>query len=148
MVSRKLRISWLLFFLLFSNALSAQIDFKDFSLIVVGNQTNMNNMTIATVRDYFKGKNYKWPNKKNVVIAFPSSKHPKVELYSNLIYNRSFFAVKKYWYSLVFQGRHDPPYFFDSDKELLEFVESTPGAMTIIQSSNEVDDKLIIRIND
>ena len=148
MVSKKLKISLLFWVFLFSKAVCAQIDFKDFSLVVAGNQTEMNNMTTAMVRDYFKGKNYKWPNKKNVVIALPSAKHPKVELYSNLLYNRSFFAVKKYWYSLVFQGRHDPPYFFDSDKELLEFVESTPGAITIIQSTNEVDDKLIIRIND
>ena len=148
MVSKKLKISLFLWVLLFSKAVCAQIDIKDFSLIVVGNQTEMNSMTTAMVRDYFKGKNYKWPIKKNVVIAFPSAKHPKVELYSNLIYNRSFFAVKKYWYSLVFQGRHDPPYFFDSDKELLEFVESTPGAIAVVQSTNEVDDKLIIRIND
>lgn len=148
MVSKKLKISLLFWVLLFSKALYAQIDIKDFSLIVVGNQTEMNNMTTAMVKNYFKGKNYKWPNKKNVVIAFPSAKHPKVELYSNLIYNRSFFAVKKYWYSLVFQGRHDPPYFFDSDKELLEFVESTPGAITIVQSTNEVDNQMIIRIND
>jgi hypothetical protein len=148
MVSKKLKLSLFLCVLLFSEALCAQIDFKDFSLVVVGNQTEMNNTTTLTVKDYFKGKNYKWPNKKNVVIALPSAKHPKVELYSNLLYNRSFFAVKKYWYSLVFQGRHDPPYFFDSDKELLEFVKSTPGAIAVVQSSNEVDDKLIIRIND
>lgn len=148
MVSKKLKISLLLWVLLFSKAMCAQIDIKDFSLIVVGNQTEMKSMTTAMVRDYFKGKNYKWPNKKNVVIALPSAKHPKVELYSNLLYNRSFFAVKKYWYSLVFQGRNDPPYFFDSDKELLEFVESTPGAITIVQSSTDIDNQMIIRIND
>ena len=76
MVSKKLKISLLFWVLLFSKAICAQIDFKDFSLVVAGNQTGMNNMTTATVRDYFEGKNYKWPNKKNVVIALPSAKHP------------------------------------------------------------------------
>ena len=56
MVSKKLKISLLFWVLLFSKAVCAQIDIKDFSLVVAGNQTEMNNMSTATVRDYFKGK--------------------------------------------------------------------------------------------
>ena len=58
MVSKKLKISLLFWVLLFSKAMCAQIDIKDFSLIVVGNQTEMNSMTTAMVREYFKGKNF------------------------------------------------------------------------------------------
>ena len=102
MVSKKLKISLLFWVLLFSKAVCAQIDFKDFSLVVAGNQTEMNNMSTATVRDYFKGKNYKWPNKKNVIIVLP--KHPKVELYSISCITGHFLLLKSIGIHLFFKA--------------------------------------------
>ena len=57
-------------------------------------------------------------------------------------------AVKKYWYSLVFQGRNDPPYFFASDQELIEFVKLNPGAIAIVEKSNKVPENLKIKLNE
>ena len=102
----------------------------------------------VVLKEYFKGKHNNWPNKKSVVIALASSKHKKVELYSSLVFNKSFYAVKKHWYSLVFQGRNDPPYFFASDQALIDFVKSTPGAIAIVEDTKEIPEHLKIRINE
>lgn len=138
----------ILLFLVNGYDLNSQITLDDFSIVVIGNNTGTKKMNETTIKQYFKGKYNKWPNNKTVIIALASSKHPKVDLYSDLLYNKSFFAVKKYWYSLVFQGRNDPPYFFASDQELIEFVKLNPGTIAIVEKSSKVPEHLKIKLNE
>ena len=141
----------LLFILVFgfqSDHLKSQINFDDFSIVIIGNDIGYNSMSESQMKSFFKGKYNNWPSKNSVIIALASSKHKKVELYSNLVYNKSFYSVKKYWYSLVFQGRNDPPYFFSSDEELIEFVKSTPGAIAVVMDSDEIPKSLKVQINE
>lgn len=130
------------------NELNSQINLDDFSIVVIGNNTGTKKMNEQTLKEYFKGKYNKWPNNKTVIVALASSKHPKVQLYSDLLYNKSFFAVKKYWYSLVFQGRNDHPYFFSSDQEIIEFVKLNPGAIAIVEKSSAIPENLKIQVNE
>lgn len=130
------------------NELNSQINLDDFSIVVIGNNTGTKKMNEQTLKEYFKGKYNKWPNNKTVIVTLASSKHPKVELYSDLLYNKSFFAVKKYWYSLVFQGRNDHPYFFSSDQEIIEFVKLNPGAIAIVEKSSAIPENLKIQVNE
>ena len=138
----------ILLFLVNGNDLNGQINLFDFPIEVIGNNTGANKMNEQTLKEYVKGKYNKWPNNKTVIVALASSKHPKVELYSDLLYNKSFFAVKKYWYSLVFQGRNDPPYFFSTDEEIIEFVRLNPGAIAIVEKSSAVPENLKIQLNE
>ena len=130
------------------NELNSQINLDDFSIVVIGNNTGTKKMNEQTLKEYFKGKYNKWPNNKTVIVTLTSSKHPKVELYSDLLYNKSFFAVKKYWYSLVFQGRNEHPYFFSSDQEIIEFVKLNPGAIAIVEKSSAIPENLKIQVNE
>ena len=127
--------------------LDSQIDLADFSVVLIGNETGVVSMSESQMKDYFKGKDNSWPNRKSVKIVLASSKHPKVELYSSLIYNKSFYSVKKYWYSLVFQGRSNPPYFFASDQQVIEFIGENPGSIAIVQDSDLIPNHLRIQIN-
>lgn len=138
----------ILLFLVNGSDLNGQINLFDFPIVVIGNNTGANKMNEQILKEYFKGKYNKWPNNKMVIVALASSKHPKVELYSDLLYNKSFFAVKKYWYSLVFQGRNDPPYFFASDQEIIDFVMLNPGSIAIVEKSSKIPEKLMIEINE
>ena len=135
-------------FLVTGNNLNSQTNLNDVSVVVIGNKTGSEKISETTIKEYFKGKYNKWPNKKTVIVALASSNHPNVEWYSNLLFNKSFFAVKKYWYSLVFQGRNDAPYFFASDQELIEFVKLNPGAIAIVEKSSKVPEHLKIKLNE
>jgi hypothetical protein len=126
--------------------LDSQINLADFSVVLIGNETGVVSMSESQMKDCFKGKNHSWPNRKSVKIVLASSKHPKVELYSNLIYNKSFYSVKKYWYSLVFQGRSNPPYFIASDQQVIEFIAGNPGSIAIVQDSDLIPNHLRIQI--
>jgi len=148
MVYRVRILLFVLFCVFQSNNLKSQVNLDDFSIVVIGNDLGLSSLSESMLKNCFKGKYNNWPNKKAVVIALPSSKHKKVELYSSLLYNKSFYSVKKYWYSLVFQGRNDPPYFFGSDEEIIEFVKSTPGAIGIVIDTNQILEKLKIQVNE
>jgi hypothetical protein len=128
------------------NTLKSQIDMDDFSLVMIGNNTSLDMITKAEMKQFFNGKYYSWPNSQNVVVVLPSSKHSRVELYSNMIYNKSFYSVKKHWYSLVFQGRYNPPYFFDSDQKIIDFVKNNKGSFAIVKDCELIPDELRIAI--
>jgi len=65
---------------------------------------------------------------------------------SNQIYAKSFVAVQKYWLSLVFQGRFNAPYFFNTDEETISFIQKTPGAIGFVSPNTPVPDRLLIKI--
>jgi len=145
----KLRI--LLVFVAFvfhMDQMKSQINFDDFSIVFIGNNTGIEKISEIKMVQFFKGKYNRWPSQQNVIIVLPSSKHPKVELYSNSIYDKSFYKVKKYWFSLVFQGRFDPPHFFDSDQEIVDFVRKTKGSFAIVSEGEYIPDELRIEIQD
>ena len=55
--------------------------------------------------------------------------------------------MQKFWLSLVFQGRNNPPVFLDSDKDIISYIEKNPGAIGIISRSNtDINTALIINI--
>ena len=126
--------------------LKSQIDMDDFSLVLIGNNTGLKTISEFEMKQFFSGKHYRWPNNQNVMVVLPSSKHSRVELYSNMIYNKSFYSVKKHWYSLVFQGRYDPPYFFDSDQKIIDFVKNNKGSFAIVKDCELIPDELRIAI--
>jgi len=128
------------------NTLKSQSDLDNVPVVLIGNNTSYEKIANSEIRQLFNGKYYRWPNNQSVMIVLPSSKHQKVELYSDLIYSRSFYAVKKYWYSLVFQGRFNPPHFFDSDQEIVDFVSKNKGSFSIVSEGKYIPDELRIEI--
>jgi hypothetical protein len=62
------------------------------------------------------------------------------------IYNTTPQGVKKYWLSLVFQGRANPPTFLESDSAIISYIQDTPGAMGFIQQNTPCPSQLIIQI--
>lgn len=146
MVFRLRYLLLLLGFIFHMNQIKSQINLEDFSLVLIGNNTSLKTISEFEMKEFFSGKHYRWPNNQNVMVVLPSSKHSRVELYSNMIYNKSFYSVKKHWYSLVFQGRYDPPYFFDSDQKIIDFVRNNEGSFSIVSDSELIPNELRIVI--
>jgi len=130
-------------FLVLSNLLYSQT-FTDYK--VIGNTTGVTELTQAQVKSYFKAKYTLWDNGKSVKIVLHSSESTQAEKVAKLIFNTTHQGVKKYWLSLVFQGRANPPIYCDSDAEVLQYVKKTPGAIGIIQSSTSCPSQYLIKI--
>jgi ABC-type phosphate transport system substrate-binding protein len=131
------------FFTLFSIMVYSQT-FSDYK--VIGNTTGVTELTQAQVKSYFKGKYTLWGNSKSVKVVLHSSESTQAEKLAKLIFNTTHQGVKKYWLSLVFQGRANPPVYCDSDSEVLQYVKKTPGAIGIIQVGTSCPSQYVIQI--
>lgn len=116
--------------------------------VFIGNNIGENSMTLTTIINVFKAKKTSWSNSAPVIIVLPSSKSPYAGEVSKYIYNTGFTSVQKFWLSEVFQGRSKPPVFFDSDEEIIQFIQKNEGAIGVIINDKQLNipAKLIIKI--
>ncbi len=141
MVSRRLFFCFVILQCSFFTAQNKVLtDFK-----IVGNQTACTQLTSSQLKEYFKGKYTLWNSGKSVKIVLHSSQSQHSATLSRLIYNTTQQGVQKYWLSLVFQGRANPPVFLDSDSEIVNYVSKTPGAIGLIDKNSACPTSLIIQ---
>lgn len=115
--------------------------------VVIANEIGKKQIDQKELIEIFRGKYNSWNNNEQTVIILPSSKHVNVDIIAKNIFQGNKDAMMKYWLSLVFQGRANPPVFLENDKEIIEYVESTPGSIAIIKSSSSNQhSKLILKI--
>lgn len=137
------RLVFIFVFVFFCNCIKAQ-SFSSFQII--GNNTGVKSINETSFKSYMKGKYNFWDNDNQVLIVLPSSNHPDAEDISKLVYSKSHTSVRKYWLSLVFQGRVASPKFCDSDEEMIDFVKSKKGAIAIVKRSANIPENLKISI--
>ncbi len=138
--------------LLFLMALST-FSYSQYTLptgyIVIGNNIGTKQLSTKEISQIFKGKYTSWPNNEQTIIVLPSSKNENVEVVAKFLFNGKKDVMMKYWLSLVFQGRANPPVFLERDKEIIEYVETNPGSIAIIKSTNSnLLNKITIKIVD
>lgn len=124
------------------NRVQAQSTWSELS--VIGNKTGMAQMNAQQARNLFRAKTTTWPNKLSVTIALPSPKSSSSELVARIIYGTRPSAVQKFWLSLVFQGRATPPNFFDTDQELIQFIQRTPGSIGVVSSATPLPNTVLL----
>jgi hypothetical protein len=106
---------------------------QDLNLVVIANGKGIpTEMKLAQLRSTMRGEKLRWPDGTKVVIALLKSSTPIGVDTSKKIYNMSANELNKYWLALVFQGKADAPNFFNSERELEEFVSQTNGAIGVI----------------
>ena len=148
MVFRSVICSVLLLFLSIPFEVKAQGQEIISGYQVIANDAGISEISLDELRNRFKGKHASWETDSEVLIVLPSSKNEHAEAISELIYNKSFYGVKKFWLSLVFQGRFSPPHFLDSDEEIAKFVSNNEGAIGLISKGFEVSENLKIDLKD
>lgn len=115
----------------------AQPKMQDLS--VIQNKTGFTKGRTKDVREVFLGKYSSWPvTREQTIIVLPSSKSASAASVSFVIYNGGVKQMQKYWLSLVFQGRANPPVFLDSDEEIVQYVLKTPGAIGLVLKNSKL----------
>jgi len=105
-------------------------------LVFMGNDLSMTEMNTALMKDVFKARYALWPNGISITVCLPGSKSVHAEKVAQEIYGKSIQDVQKFWLSVVFQGKAKSPHFFDSEKEMSDFIAKTPGAIGVITKSS------------
>lgn len=116
------------------------------TLVVIGNEIGMKEMKSSYLKEVYQAKYTFWSNKKNIQIALPGTQSQDAVFVYNTVYGKSIKEVQKFWLSIVFQGRSKSPNFFDNPKEMIEFVQRTPGAIGLLKSDDGVPKNLLIKL--
>ena len=131
-------------FLLSCLVTRGQTSFKN--IAVVQNKTGFINGKLKDVQGVFRGKYSQWPSTREAVtIVLPASKCTSANTVASVVYNGTVKEMQKFWLSLVFQGRSNPPVFLETDAEIIAFVLKTPGAIGVVsdQSIKGIDNKYL-----
>ena len=121
----------LLIILLFAMSLSAKS--QESTLIAVGNQSGAPSaMKLSELKAVLMGEKQRWKNGNRIIIALMKTNTSVGKTTSARIYEMSGDELNKFWLALVFQGKAQPPYFFNSTSDLENFVAQNPGAIGIL----------------
>ena len=116
------------------------------SLVVIGNDIGSKEVKFNYLKEVYQAKYTFWPNKKSMHIALPGTQSDDAIFVYKTVYGKSVKEVQKFWLSMVFQGRAKSPNFFDSSKEMIEYVQKTPGAIGLLKSDEGVPRSMIIKL--
>ncbi|MEY4602835.1 MAG: hypothetical protein RIT43_127 [Bacteroidota bacterium] len=130
-----MRYSVLILLLLIGFSGLSQADWG--KVTVVGNTLGTTSLTKSQVSSIFKGMKSRWKNDEEVIVVMPSTQHVGCEIMAATIFGKDMKYVKKYWLTLVFQGRSNPPVFLDTNEEILNYVKKHEGAIGILINSSE-----------
>lgn len=98
-------------------------------LTIIANNIGTKSLKEQQVVDAFKAKNNLWPNGKAVAVCLPPTESTDAKEVAQKIYGKTVSEVQKFWLALVFQGRSRSPQFVESDQDLIDYINQTPGAI-------------------
>ncbi|HEX7153984.1 MAG TPA: hypothetical protein VF618_21020 [Thermoanaerobaculia bacterium] len=131
----------LLILLLSTIAASAQAaGFK----VVVHRTNPITSISKAELSDYLLKKKTAWPDKRPVVAVDQTDKSAARGKLSQEVLGRSPAAIKSYWQQQIFSGRDVPPVEKASDREVIAFVQATPGAIGYVSEEADTADLKVV----
>ncbi|MFH0734576.1 MAG: hypothetical protein V1773_10100 [bacterium] len=118
---------FLLFFLMFflSKGLDAQV------AVIANKSVPVDRITKSQLLDYYSGDIKYWPNSKPIIVF---DLKPKLEV-KDLFYEyiaKNTARMKSIWMKRMLSGDGDPPESVNSEEEMCNKVENTPGSIGFI----------------
>ncbi len=104
-------------------------------------------MNQTELKSILMGERQRWRNGTKIKIALLKTNTPIGKYVCESIYQMSADEFKKYWLSLVFQGKAEAPAFFNNLSDLQDFVAENPGAIGIIDPQPAIQNTQIVMID-
>jgi ABC-type phosphate transport system substrate-binding protein len=106
--------------------------------IVVHPESGIRSVTRSELSKIFLKRLRSW---QDGTMAEPVDQRPNSEtrrLFTRLVHRRDVVTIEVYWKRMIFSGRAVPPKEVATDREVLEFVRSTPGAVGYVSLSTSL----------
>lgn len=106
------------------------------SISVIANEKGAPaSITMRELKKVLQGEKQRWPDGTPITIAFMKTSTPVGSATARKLLNMTGDQLNKMWLALVFQGKAKAPSFFNSAQELETYVNSTPGAIGILDGN-------------
>ncbi len=115
-------------------------------VIVISNQSvPVNALNTTEIQDVFLGKTAKWGDSSKVNFALLKGDIHKEFLKAYIKRTESQYSA--YWKQMLFSGKGSLPKSFDTEKELVQYVSQTPGAIGYINNTTALENAKVISVN-
>jgi ABC-type phosphate transport system substrate-binding protein len=98
------------------------------------------------IMNVFLGKITKWPEGKKIIPVVLGKGDTAREFLRNYV-KKTPQQFSTFWKKQVFTGKGTPPKEFDTDSELIEFVQKTSGAVGFVAASTEPENVKVVKID-
>ena len=117
-------------------------------ITVIGNGVSYTSLSTSELKEIFLGEQQVDLNKNTITVVLPTADFIGANEVASLFSGMSLTTFRRYWLSLVFQGRANPPVYLSSNQKIIDFVLDTPGAIAILYDYNGPVNFTTIPIND
>lgn len=111
-------------------------------LVVVAHpDARVSQLSRGELINIFMGRYRKLPSG---IAATPVDLEPlRARFYRELV-NKDMAEISSYWARLTFSGQASPPVQIETEKDLLDYVRSNPGAIGFVDSVHVPDDLVVV----
>ncbi len=106
--------------------------------IVVHSASAAGSLSKEKLAAYFLKKETRWSGGGKIVVVDRNPGAAVRVAFSKDVLGKDVAAVKSYWQRQLFSGRETPPAELDSDREVLDFVAKTPGAIGYVSAAADL----------
>jgi ABC-type phosphate transport system substrate-binding protein len=108
-------------------------------IIIIGNKSVADSkLNKQDLKNIYLGKKTTWNDNKKIVFVTQDNSGVSDQFLSEYV-SKSSAQYSSYWKEKIFTGQGTPPKSFASDKEMIQFVTQTEGAIGYVSSSEGLD---------
>jgi len=102
--------------------------------VIVNDNNDISTISSEQLSRLFLKKTTKWDNGTKVSPVDLAANSDVRETFTNSIHGKSISAINAYWQKKIFTGKGVPPVELQSEKEIIDFVRSNPGAVGYVSA--------------
>ncbi len=138
------KIWWILLVMVFYSQMGARMVSAE--VIAIGNQSvPVASLSLSEVQDIFLGKTVKWQDGSKINFAVL-----KGDIHAEFLkafIKRTDSQFTAYWKQMLFTGKGGLPKNFETEKEMVQYVSETPGAIGYINKTTAPEKTKVISVN-
>ena len=137
-----------LFFLLPSAAMPEESIGQNGLAIVVHKDTNIDNLSMTTLRNIFLANQQFWPNRSRIILLVRAPQSDERDFVLNTIYRMDEAQFRKYWIAKMFRAEvpRGPKIVFSTGMTR-DLVVAIPGSISFLRADQVTDDIKLLRID-
>jgi len=141
---RKTQTTLRILFILF--AFSLNLYANELPIVIVNPEAQVQQITPRTLlRIYSMQKKY-WPNGKKIKVYTLSHLQQNHQNFVKKILKSQPYQLERHWKRLLFSGIGKAPTQLENEQEMIEKINSSPGAIGYISRNTNVDSSLILEV--
>lgn len=86
-----------------------------------------------------RGQRRNWDSGQAATVVLPSRNSSNYDKTAEMIFQTSGAIMQRTWFQLVFSGRVNAPKYFDSDEQIITWINEHQGAVGVVISDTELN---------